>query len=110
MIYQEGKLSTLTLSSEKTVVVLDMLNLSQFEEVVAFIKSILLSTEIEIVTYEFQKDAHFLSENFGIDPISINKILDISEIIQESNQVGNKRTVKNMVKQYFKKRMDTSWE
>lgn len=103
--YHFGKVSTITLASEKIVAVFDMVSLKKVKEVKEYLKNILLSEKIEKVTHTFKLDAYFLSEYFKIDPYKIAKILDLTDIIKKSGS-ENKIGIKQMVESYFDKTLN----
>jgi hypothetical protein len=57
------------------------------------------------VTHTFRTDAYYLSERFDIDPLSINKVLDLTDIIREEG--SDKRIgLKTMVETYLGKALN----
>jgi hypothetical protein len=108
--YHLGWISTITLASENMVAVLDMISLRKNKEVNEYLKTILLSEDIEKVTHTFRTDAYYLSQNLDIDPLKIAKVLDLTEIVKEEgsdNRIGLKTMVENQfnkaINQYYKK-------
>jgi len=100
-----GDLSTITLAIEDFVAVFDMVALKKATEVSDFMKTILTSTEIEIVAHTFRTDAYVINESLGIDPYSIEKVLDLTEIVKEG-ETENRLGLQKMVQLYFEKALN----
>lgn len=114
--YKGEKLSTVTFATEEKVAVFDVISLKRRrdKEVLQYIKDIILSQDIEIITHTFRNDAYMLKQSLDIDPFKIDNALDLTEIIKDKDS-RNKISFQKMVQSHFNKALNqyykkSDWE